>query len=153
MAICAFFKRLCANRFARRALLSALIILLLLSGIQLRRWTWDETRHVRFQHDIVNAFYWGSETMKEARRLSPDEASANSWAAFGRGYFALYDRVKRKAYDHDYHLDYPPLRLLVMSVWARAVRSDFPGLDDGHPKHVKPLLNVNLFCELLSALA
>src|SRR5436309_2468026 len=31
MAICAFFKRLCANRFARRALLSALIILLLLS--------------------------------------------------------------------------------------------------------------------------
>ena len=125
----------------------------MLGGIQLRRWTWDETRHVRFQHDIVNALYWGSETLAEARRLSPDEASANSWTAFARGYFALYDRVKRKAYDHDYRLDYPPLRLLVMSIWARQVRSDFPGVDDGHPKHVKPLLNVNLFCELISAVA
>jgi hypothetical protein len=153
MTICAFFKRLCANRFARRALLSVLIISLLLGGIQLRQWTWDETRHVRFQHDIVNAFYWGSETLREARRLSPDEASANSWTAFARGYFALYDRVKRKAYDHDYHLDYPPLRLLVMSIWTRLVRSDFPGVDDGHPKHVKPLLNANLFCELISAVA
>ena len=91
--------------------------------------------------------------MAEARRLSPDEASANSWTAFARGYFALYDRVQRKAYKNDYRLDYPPLRLLVMSIWARQVRSDFPEVDDGHPKHVKPLLNVNLFCELISAVA
>jgi hypothetical protein len=139
--------------FIRRIVVTLLIATIFLAGLQLRRWTWDETRHVRFQHDIVNAFYWGSETLKEARRLSPDEASADSWTAFVRGYFALYDRVKREAYDDDYHLDYPPLRLLVMSIWARLVRSDFPGVDDGHPKHVKPLLNVNLFCELLSAVA
>ena len=69
---------------------------------------------MRYQHDIVNAFYWGSETMKEARRLAPDEASANSLTGFGRGYLALYDRVKHKAYNKDYGLDYPPLRLLVM---------------------------------------
>ena len=153
MAIRALFQSLYASRFACRVALAALIILLLLGGIQLRRWTWAETRHVRFQHDIVNAFYWGSETLKEARRLSPDEASANSWAAFARGYFTLYDRVQRKAYKNDYRLDYPPLRLLVMSIWARQVRSDFPEVDDGHPKHVKPLLNVNLFCELISAVA
>src|SRR5918996_3624529 len=153
MAIPAFFQQLFANRSARRVILSLLIVSLLLGGIQLRRWTWAETRHVRFQHDLVNAFYWGSETLKEARRLSPDEASANSWTAFARGYFGLYDRVKRKAYDHDYRLDYPPLRLLAMSIWAKLVRSHFPGVDDGHPKHVKPLLNVNLFCELISAVA
>jgi hypothetical protein len=153
MSIPALFRPLYVNRFARRVVLSVLIISLLLGGIQLRRWTWGETRHVRFQHDLVNAFYWGSQTLKEARRLSPDEASANSWTAFGRGYLALYDRVKRKAYDHDYRLDYPPLRLLVMSIWAKVVRTDFPGVDDGHPKHVKPLLNVNLFCELMSAVA
>ena len=139
--------------FIGRIVVALLIGTIFLAGIQLRRWTWNETRHVRFQHDIVNAFYWGSETLKEARRLSPDEASANSWTGFLRGYFALYDRVKRKAHDHDYHLDYPPLRLLGMSIWAKMVRSDFPGVDDGHPKHVKPLLNVNLFCELISALA
>jgi hypothetical protein len=153
MAIRALFQSLCANRLARRVALAALIILLVLAGVQLRRWTWAETRHVRFQHDIVNAFYWGSETLKEARRLSPDEASANSWAAFARGYFTLYDRVQQKAYKSDYRLDYPPLRLLVMSIWAKQVRNDFPGVDDGHPKHIKPLLNVNLACELISAVA
>jgi hypothetical protein len=153
MAIRASFQSLYANRFARRVALGVLIISLLLGGVQLRAWTWGETRHVRFQHDIVNAFYWGSETLAEARRLSPDEASANSWTGFVRGYFGLYDRVARKAYKNDYRLDYPPLRLLVMSIWARQVRSDFPEVDDGHPKHVKPLLNVNLFCELISAVA
>jgi hypothetical protein len=153
MAICAFFRQLFASKFVRRALLGFLIGALLIGGVQLRRWTWAETRHVRFQHDIVNAFYWGSETLAEARRLSPDEASANSWTGFVRGYFALYDRVERKAYKNDYRLDYPPLRLLVMSIWARQVRSDFPEVDDGHPKHLKPLLNVNLFCELISAVA
>ena len=153
MAIHASFQSLYASRFARRVALPVLIISLLLGGIQLRRWTWGETRHVRFQHDIVNAFYWGGETLAEARRLSPDEASANSWTGFIRGYFALYDRVERKAYKNDYRLDYPPLRLLVMSIWARQVRIDFPEVDDGHPKHLKPLLNVNLVCELISAVA
>jgi hypothetical protein len=153
MAIRALFQSLYANRLARRVALAVLIISLLLAGVQLRRWTWAETRHVRFQHDIVNAFYWGSETLTQARRLSPNEASANSWAAFARGYLTLYDRVQGKAYKNDYRLDYPPLRLLVMSIWARQVRNDFPGVDDRHPKHLKPLLNANLVCELISAVA
>jgi hypothetical protein len=153
MAICAFFRQLFASGLARRALLAFLIVALFLGGVQLRRWIGESTRHVRYQHDIVNAFYWGSETMKEARRLSPDEASANSLTGFCRGYLALYDRVKHKAYDKDYGLDYPPLRLLVMAVWAKQVRSEFPGVDDGHPKLVNPLLKINLLCELLSAVA
>ncbi len=113
----------------------------------------ETTRHVRYQHDIVNAFYWGSETLKEARRLSPDEASANSLTGFCRGYLALYDRVKHKAYKKDYGLDYPPLRLLAMAIWAKQVRNQFPWVDDGHPKLVNPLLKINLLCELLSAVA
>jgi uncharacterized membrane protein len=91
--------------------------------------------------------------MKEARRLSPDNASANSLMGFWRGYLALYDRVKHKAYNKDYGLDYPPLRLLAISIWAREVRNQFPGVDDGHPKLVNPLLKINLLCELLSAVA
>ena len=148
-----FSKQLFASEFARRALLVFVVVTLLLAGIQLRRWIGESTRHVRYQHDIVNAFYWGSETMKEARRLSPDEATANSLMGFYRGYLALYDRVKHKAYDSDYGLDYPPLRLLVMAIWAREVRNQFPGVDDGHPKLVNPLLKINLLCELLSAVA
>src|ERR1044072_2469437 len=153
MVIWAFLERLLASKFARRALLAVLIVALFLGGVQLRRWIGESTRHVRYQHDIVNGFYWGSETMKEARRVSSDEASANSLAGCGRCYLALYDRVKHKAYNKDYGLDYPPLRLLVMAIWAREVRNQFPGVDDGHPKLVNPLLKINLLCELLSAVA
>jgi hypothetical protein len=40
-----------------------------------------------------------------------------------------------------------------MGIWAREVRNQFPGVDDGHPKLVNPLLKINLLCELLSAVA
>src|SRR5881394_4285032 len=153
MGICALLRKILASGLARRALFALLIVVLFLGGVQLRRWIGESTRHVRYQHDIVNAFYWGSETMKEGRRLSPDQATANSFTGFWRGYLALYDRVKHKAYNKDYGLDYPPLRLLVMAIWAKEVRNQFPGVDDGHPKLVNPLLKINLLCELLSAVA
>jgi hypothetical protein len=153
MVICALIRQLITSKLGRRTLLAFFIVALFLGGVQLRRCIGEGTRHVRYQHDIVNAFYWGSETMKESRRLSPDEASANSSTGFWQGYLALYDRVKLKAYNEDYGLDYPPLRLLVMAIWARQVRNQFPGVDDGHPKLVNPLLKINLLCELLSALA
>ena len=40
-----------------------------------------------------------------------------------------------------------------MAIWAKEVRNQFPGVDDGHPKLVNPLLKINLLCELLSAVA
>jgi hypothetical protein len=153
MGIRALLSQIYASKFARRALLVFLVVVLFLGGIQLRRWIGGTTRHVRYQHDIVNAFYWGSEALKEARRLSPNDGAANSLTGFCRGYLALYDRVKDKAYQKDYGLDYPPLRLLVMAIWAKQVRNQFPGVDDGNPKLVNPLLKINLLCELLSAVA
>ena len=153
MATWALFKQLFASKSARRILIALLIAVIFLTGIQLRRWIGDTTRHVRYQHDIVNAFYWGSEVLKEARRLSPDERSANSWTGFCRGYLALYDRVKDKAYEQEYGLDYAPLRLLAMAIWAKEVRDGFPWVDNDHPKLVNPLLKINLICELVSALA
>src|SRR6266498_1699152 len=157
MAIRSFFR---FPKFATRTsdlirhiLVGLLIATIFLAGIQLRRWIGDATRHVRYQHDIVNGFYWGSEVLKEARRLSPDEASANSWTGFCRGYFALYDRVKDKAYENEYGLDYAPLRLLAMAIWAKEVRDGFPWVSDDHPKLVNPLLKINFICELVSALA
>src|SRR5438094_7801018 len=153
MATWALYKQLFVSKFGRRVFAALLVVALFLGGVQLRRWIGESTRHVRYQHDIVNAFYWGSETLKEARRLSPNASAANSFTEFCRGYFALYDRVKDRAYEKDYGLDYPPLRLLVMAIWAKEVRNQFPGVDDGHPKLVNPLLKINLLCELLSAVA
>src|SRR4029077_4703517 len=157
MAIRSFFRfRISSMRpghFIRPLGVAILIVTIFLTGIQLRRWIGDTTRHVRYQHDIVNGFYWGAEVLKEARRLSPDERSANSWTGFCRGYLALYDRVKDKAYENEYALDYPPLRLLVMAIWAKEVRDGFPWVDNDHPKLVNPLLKINFICELVSALA
>jgi hypothetical protein len=153
MATWALFRQLFTSKLACRIVVALLIATIFLTGIQLRRWIGDTTRHVRYQHDIVNGFYWGSEVLKEARRLSPDERFANSWTGFCRGYLALYDRVKHKAYENEYGLDYPPLRLLVMAIWAKEVRDGFPWVDNDHPKLVNPLLKINFICELVSALA
>ena len=142
-----------AREIALRILAILFIFTLFLGGVQLRRWTGQNTRYVRYQHDIVNGFYWGQETLKEGRRLVPVESSANSWTGLFRGYLALYDRVKKKAYKSDYGLDYPPLRLLTMAIWSKQVRDGFPWVDNEHPKLVNPLLKINLFCELVSAAA
>src|SRR5437773_6266283 len=157
MAIRSFFSApafsTCIGDFIRRILVGVLIATILFAGIQLRRWIGDTTRHVRYQHDIVNGFYWGSEVLKQAHRLSPDERSANSCTGCCGGDLALYDRVKDKAYEQEYGLDYAPLRLLVMAIWAKEVRDGFPWVDKDHPKLVNPLLKINFICELVSALA
>jgi hypothetical protein len=142
-----------AREVGLRILAILFILTLFLGGVQLRRCIGQNTRRVRYQHDIVNAFYWGQETLKEARRLSTNTASANSWIGFFRGYLALYDRVREKAYKNDYGLDYPPLRLLGMAIWSKQVREGYPWVDNEHPKLVNPLLKINLICELVSAVA
>jgi hypothetical protein len=142
-----------AREVALRIFAIVFVFALFVGGVQLRRWTGQNTRHVRYQHDIVNGFYWGQETLKEGHRLSPGDASANSWTGLFRGYLALYDRVKEEAYEDDYGLDYPPLRLLTMAIWSKEVRDEFPWVDNEHPKLVNPLLKINLVCELVSAAA
>ena len=146
-----FFPARPGLQLAVRIALGILILTLLLAGIQVRRWTWQGTKHVRFQHDLVNGFYWGNQVLAEARKLSPDPESADSWKAFFRGYVALYDRVKHEAYGTDYRLDYPPLRLLAMSIWTKHVREAFPGVKDSRPEHFSSLMNASLVSELLSA--
>jgi hypothetical protein len=142
-----------AREVCLRIIAIVFVLTLFIGGVQLRRSIGENTRHVRYQHDIVNAFYWGQEVLKEGRRLSPNNASANSWTGFFRGYLGLYDRVKETAYKRDYALDYPPLRLLTMAVWSKEVRDGFPWVDNEHPKLVNPLLKINLICELVSAAA
>ncbi len=138
---------------ARWLFISLFVAAAFLGGLEIRQWTWGKTRHVRYEHDIGNGFYWGSQTLVEARHYSSSANAIPSWPDFFRGYFALYDRVEREAYAHDYHLDYPPLRLLVMSVWARQVQSNFPDAKEVKPDHVKPLLHLNILCELATAVA
>ncbi len=40
-----------------------------------------------------------------------------------------------------------------MSIWAKHVREKFPRVDDHYPDHVEPLLNADVLCEFVSAVA
>jgi hypothetical protein len=144
------FARMFASLQSRRILLGLTLLALFVGGLALRRYTWTETKHLRFQRDIVNAFYWGTQTLAEGHRLRPRDQS-DSWRGLFRGYVSLYDRVEQEAYEQNYYLDYPPLRLLAMSVWAKQVRAKFPGAEDGTPDYVEPLLVVNSIVALLTA--
>lgn len=141
------------SRSARRFLFSLFVVAALFGGLEVRQWTWGKTRRVRYEHDIGNGFYWGSQTLVEARHHSSSPTEIPSWRDFFRGYFALYERVEREAYAHEYYLDYPPLRLLVMSVWARQVQSNFPAAKEVRAEYAKPLLHLNILCEAATAVA
>src|ERR1044071_2412904 len=88
-----------AREVVFRVLAIVFIFTLFLGGVQLRRFIGQNTRHVRYQHAIVNAFYWGKETPKKAPPPAPGANAGDSWTGFFRGYLALYDRVKEDAYD------------------------------------------------------
>ena len=126
-------------------------VVLFLAGIWLRQLAWSETGELRFTKDIINGFYWGGEVVAEGRTLPENAASPDSWVSFFRGYLALYDQVKEDYDDDNFHLDYPPLRLLVMSVWTKHELSLHPGADVGVPEYVKPLLLFNVLCEVATA--
>jgi hypothetical protein len=139
------------NRFGRWLCIAIAVLVAVLAGLQVRQWTWGKTRQVRFERDVSNGYYWGGQTLIEAKRISSSNNPIPSWPDFFRGYFSLYDRVEEDAYEGEYYLDYPPLRLLVMSIWAREVQSNFPGAKEMKAEHVRPLLYLNLLCEMTTA--
>jgi hypothetical protein len=87
-----------------------------------------------------------------------------------RGWVQTYENLYRTTPDQDYDLDYPPMRLLTMTLWTWKVQSEFPGLtgfphtpqrvfDPNRNQSVlatmdiaQPLLHVNAFCEGVSAI-
>jgi len=103
-------------------------------GMELRRWAWDDTQKCRFTPEIANGFSWGHN------------------ASRGR-YSQLYDSLDTTHPDGNYGLDYPPLRLLIMTRWFEWHREHFPTLKEwsGRYDETEPLLTFNTCCELAGA--
>ena len=76
----------------------AVVLALLLAGLVARQATWKLTEPIRYTGDLRNAYRWGIR-------------------ASGVGWVAVYDWVIENRASN-YVLDYSPLRLLVMTVWA-----------------------------------
>ena len=73
--------------------------------------------------------------------------------AFFLAYRNLYGRVLQKNEEDPFKLDYPPLRLLVMSLWVCWVKTAWPELVKPGPNELFPLLAINLLMQALTAVA
>ena len=139
-------------------LFSVAVATLLLVGLQIRSWTWTRTEALRFEWDIRNGFHWGDRALKQGERVTGQTLAGadgfDSWRIFAAGYLTLYDAVEREAANREFGLDYPPLRLLAMSLWAKSVRAAHPEAEIRKAEHyAQPLLRFNIVCEALAALA
>ncbi len=131
------------TRFAARGavalawtLLLAIAIAALVTGLRLRPAIWRNTAELHYVPDMQNAWNWGARAARE-------------------GYLTLYDRVAAEHPNHDYGLDYGPLRLAVMTAWAADALKADPNRTTWIDDYAfnAPLLRFNTAMELLAAAA
>ncbi|HMJ06095.1 MAG TPA: hypothetical protein VK474_07545 [Chthoniobacterales bacterium] len=142
----------------RHLAFAAVIAALFAGGLQLRNWTWKRTEPVRFEWDIRNGYHWGERTLQQGEKVTGRNLATagewESWRILFAGYVTLYDAVEKETANRDYGLDYPPLRLLIMSAWAKKVWMHHAGAEIARPEQKgRALLRFNLVFEALSAVA
>jgi len=134
------------ERLRRLALLATVwIVLLILSacvfrvGVQLRHWAWAHTQNMHFQGDATHAYIWGT------------DAGRN-------GLLGIYRQIRSDYGDappQTMGLDYSPLRLTIVTIWAQWVNRHFEANDQWDPntsyEFHRPLLLLNAGCEAAAA--
>jgi hypothetical protein len=88
-----------------------------------------------------------------------------------RGWVRTYEHLDQEIADGEYQMDYPPLRCMVMTLWAWKVQTDHPGIEQFprgpqqqydpvtgrvhtiRPDIARPLLLLNMFFEAVSSVA
>jgi hypothetical protein len=101
------------------------------AGMDVRERAWSVTRTVRYNGDIANAVHWGDHVLRAAESLADDAGQRGPRLTFGqilRGEGKVYADLLNDQPSGDFELDYPPLRLLTMSLWMRSVQEKYPGL-------------------------
>ena len=123
----------------RRAMLWVLFIEVIVAafslGLAARRFTWDATQGLHRSEDLCNGWGWGQRALRF-------------------GFFKLYDHVVAACPDGDYTLDYTPLRLAIMTTWARWTNHHAHGDAGWRADYdfTAPLLHFNTFMALISAI-
>ena len=115
----------------------AVIVLAVWGGLGVRRWTWDATEAVHFHWDIERGYGWGVAGSGE------------------EGYLNLYDKLANQKADWQLFIDYAPLRLAVMTLWAGHNRHTLTDFDRWHRRYDfnAPVLWFNTAMELAGVLA
>jgi hypothetical protein len=131
----------------------AIVVASIYGGIRFRLWFYPATDENHFRHDIRNAWDQGSNVYDDAVFLQKDGQPIR-WSSFLKAYFGRYDKLMSELPDGDYQLDYPPARLLIMSLWVKAEKGKYiPFFSDAaDEKFARPLLWINTIAELLGGL-
>jgi hypothetical protein len=163
-------------------------------GMNLRTAVWQSTRTIRFKDDIFHGYDWGCQTLRFAERVTHLDERADALAdqspavlrkinrpdligkhtpTFRRltyteliaGIVHYCDNRVLQSPEGEYDLDYPPLRLAAMTLWARHVQRKEPLLDQfpiqrmedtslRQPEDVaEPMLRFNAYCTATAAIA
>ena len=165
------------------------------SGMELRRECWVSSRSIRFYLDINRAFYFGSQVIQlaESRAHLPHYSDSLagqtpkvlatlgpagkaravaaprrlSWHELQQGWVHFYDNILERNTNGDFDLDYPPMRLFVVTLWARHVQRADPRITvyphnardrldwlQPMPEDVaEPILDFNTACDGIAAIA
>ncbi len=107
---------------------------MVVEGVQLRRWASMQLEPIRFRGDIQRGFRYGRRATLE-------------------GYLDLYDRYLAETRDRYRELDYAPLRLMIMRTWAAQTLEAFPDAETWRHGHAftAPALRINTAIELFGA--
>jgi hypothetical protein len=89
---------------------------LVYAGVRLRQWAYGNSVPIRFQADISNAWKQGSAVLDAARQTS--NSGPVTLHGLIQSYLTRYDAVLTGSHRGVFRLDYPPARLLVMSLWV-----------------------------------
>jgi hypothetical protein len=135
-------------RLAMGMVLLATVVAAVVPGVRLRQWIYAESTPLRFSGDIGNAWMQGSAVLEAARQAHPGEPVTLSRLL--DSYFTRYDAVLSGGGRGLFRLDYPPARLLVMSLWVWQMEDTARsrGLTPWNFPIVWPLLCLNTLFEL-----
>ncbi len=124
--------KLWAQRAAVIGLIAIGVVYAARLGLDLRRWIWETTAPVRVTADLDRAFDWGRRAVAE-------------------GYLNQYEKMQSQQPRDVNWLDYPPLKLGIMTIWADWATTHFPQVktwrQDASYELTAPLLRFNLFME------
>ena len=122
---------------AGKVLLCCYILGVVAGGFLLRAWTWKTSADIHYADDIQNGLFWGKQVLQVGRSQTPGGGSADTWLILFKGYVSIYNRPDIHGYPHP--LDYPPLRLLIMSCWAKYEDGTHAGKNIDVIKNAGPL--------------
>ncbi len=120
-------------------------------GLTLRTWSYS-TVGPAYPGDINNAWDQGSAVCNDAI-LAQSDGRPLRWRSFFIAYLKRYDAVMSMSSDGRYSLDYPPGRLLIMSLWVKQEKPRFVPFfsNPTDAKFADALLRLDTIAELSAA--